>query len=69
MKCIEWYMDSNTVGEKGTGDFECRNCGRIANNERENVYKVQGYTSSLFDDVPEDKSFTEFMDEHDKLEE
>jgi hypothetical protein len=61
MKCIDWYVNTYVGSQKGTGDFECRNCGRIVNNRGENIIRVDGYESQVFSDVDEDAKFDEFV--------
>lgn len=68
MKCTEWYFDSNAVGgEPGEGEFDCRNCDYLANNESDDVFLLEGYTSAVLGNVPADKQFSEFIDENEDL--
>lgn len=64
MKCVHWYVDKEVGGEQGSGDFECRNCERVVNNERASVHRVEGYASAVFEGVPEDIDFQEFIQNH-----
>lgn len=68
MECTEWYFDKNAVGgETGTGDFDCRNCDYLANNESDGIFQLKGYKSEVLGDVPAGKNFQEFIDENEEL--
>jgi len=64
MKCTAWHFDNDAGAQIGTGDFDCRNCGHMVNNEAEGTYNLEGYENEVLGDVPDDKDFTEFLDEN-----
>jgi hypothetical protein len=64
MKCTAWHFEEDVGDIQGTGDFDCRNCDYMANNEVDDVLTVSGYSTSLFESAPEEITFDSFLDEH-----
>jgi len=64
MKCTAWHFEEDVGAKQGTGDFDCRNCDMILNNESDGVFTVSGYSTAIFDSLSDDKPFDEFMEEY-----
>lgn len=64
MECKAWHFEEDVGDKQGAGDFDCRNCGMMLNNEDTDIVTIRGYSSALFDGVPDDKDFDTFFSEH-----
>lgn len=61
MECTAWHFEDDVGDDQGAGDFDCRNCDMLLNNESTDIVTIRGYSTALFDNISDDEEFDEFV--------
>lgn len=62
MRHTGWKFDDAVGGEKGTAEFDCRNCDFVSNNDDfDQYFGIPGFSEEIFENIPSDMSFDEFL--------
>lgn len=71
MKHTGWKFNDDDGTDKGTAEFDCRNCERVSNNDDfDKYFGIPGYSEEIFDGVPADMLFDDFLKKYeDRIEE